>query len=347
MNNKERGLRIRTQILRDIVHHPNDISNHIAHIFNITPQAVYSHIKRLENEERLTSTGRGKGKRYSLGSVRSNSATLPLDVGLSEDTVWRNHFAFIFEGMVENVVSICHYGFTEMLNNVIDHSEGNSVYTSIYRDKEIVQMFVIDDGEGIFKRITRIFELEDERHAIMELSKGKLTTDPENHTGEGIFFTSRMFDEFEIESKGLNYAHYDSNNYDFLSDSSISMEETGTMVVMVININSQRLIKDVFDNFTESREDEESSQFNKTVIPVKLAQYGNEKLVSRSQAKRLLTRIEKFQNVIFDFEDVSMVGQAFADEIFRVYANKNVEINLVPINMTEDVQSMVNRALGN
>jgi len=207
---------------------------------------------------------------------------------------------------------------------------------SIYRDKEIIQIFVIDDGEGIFKRITRIFELADERHAIMELSKGKLTTDPENHTGEGIFFTSRMFDEFEIESKGLNYSHYDLNNYDFLSDSTISMEETGTMVVMVINIASERLIKNVFDNSTEY----------KTVIPVKLAQYGNEKLVSRSQAKRLLTRIEKFQNVIFDFEDVTMVGQAFEDEIFRVYANKNVDIHLVPIKMTEDVKQMVDRALG-
>ena len=111
--------------------------------------------------------------------------------------------------------------------------------------------------------------------------------------------------------------------------------------------SSDRLIREVFDTCTEDLNDEGSSQFNKTVIPVKLAQYGNEKLVSRSQAKRLLTRIEKFQYVVFDFEDITMIGQAFADEIFRVYANKNVKITLVPINMAPDVKSMVDRSLGN
>ncbi|WP_294966944.1 DUF4325 domain-containing protein [Sulfurimonas sp.] len=346
MNNKEKGLRIRTQILRDVVHHPKDISNHIAKIFNITPQAVYNHIKRLEKEERLSSIGRGKGKSYSLGAVRNYNIALPLTKELSEDTIWRNHFSFIFEGVLDNVTDICHYGFTEMVNNVIDHSAGETVYMNIFRDKEKIQMFVIDDGEGIFQRITRLCDLSDERHAIMELSKGKLTTDPENHTGEGIFFTSRMFDEFEIESKGLNYSHNTEYCFDYLFDSQTQFEEQGTMVVMVINLVSDRQIKNIFSEYTDDIKGIETSQFNKTVIPVKLAQYGNEKLVSRSQAKRLLTRVEKFENVIFDFEDVSSIGQAFADEIFRVYANKNINITLLPLNMTEDVEMMVNRALG-
>ncbi len=347
MNNKEKGIRIRTQIIRDVIHHPSDISNHIANIFNITPQAVYNHIKRLEKEEYITSTGRGKGKRYALGAVREYSIKVPLTEGLSEDMVWRNSFSFIFEGLDENIVDICHYGFTEMLNNVIDHSAGQNVSLHILRNKENIQMLVLDDGEGIFRRITRLCGLEDERHAIMELSKGKLTTDPENHTGEGIFFTSRMFNEFEIESKGLKYSHYDKNNFDFLLDSELNTEEIGTMVVMVIDISSKRLIRNVFDEFTEDLNNEGTSQFNKTVIPVKLAIYGNEKLVSRSQAKRLLTRVEKFKHVIFDFEGIVSVGQAFADEIFRVYANKNPDIVLIPFNMIEDVNKMVQRALGN
>lgn len=346
MNNKEKGIRIRTQIVRDVIHHPNDISNHIAKIFNITPQAVYNHIKRLEKEGYITSIGRGKGKRYSLGDVRNYSVKLPLTESLSEDMIWRKSFSFIFEGVSENVTDICHYGFTEMVNNVIDHSAGKNINMHIFRDKEKIQMFVVDDGEGIFKRITRLCDLADERHAIMELSKGKLTTDPDNHTGEGIFFTSRMFDEFEIESKGLNYSHCDGNSFDFLFDSPHEMEQMGTMVVMVINISSQRLIRNIFDEYTEDTTGEGTSQFNKTVIPVKLALYGNEKLVSRSQAKRLLTRVEKFQHVLFDFEDITTIGQAFADEIFRVYANKNPDIHLIPINMTDDVDNMVQRALG-
>lgn len=56
-------------------------------------------------------------------------------------------------------------------------------------------------------------------------------------------------------------------------------------------------------------------------------------------------RVEKFENVIFDFSGIEAVGQAFADEIFRVYAQKHSEITLVPINMVEDVGRMVKKAI--
>jgi hypothetical protein len=60
-------------------------------------------------------------------------------------------------------------------------------------DTEIV---IYDEGEGIFKKIQRELGLLDARHSVLEISKGKLTTDPDNHTGEGVFFSSRMFDDF-------------------------------------------------------------------------------------------------------------------------------------------------------
>ena len=207
MNNKERGERIRRQIVRDVSHHPADITQYIAKIFSITPQAVNNHIKKLEKEGWLISNGIGKGKRYFLGDLREHRSLFPLTEEFTEDGVWRNQYAFIFDGLPENIVDICHYGFTEMVNNVIDHSDGKHVYIYVLRDKEKIMIFVIDDGEGIFKRIKRLCNLHDERQALFELSKGKLTTDPENHTGEGIFFTSRVFDEFEIDnSKNCSFA---------------------------------------------------------------------------------------------------------------------------------------------
>ena len=39
-----------------------------------------------------------------------------------------------------------------------------------------------------------------QQEALQELSKGKLTTLPKGHTGEGIFFTSKVADRFELES---------------------------------------------------------------------------------------------------------------------------------------------------
>jgi anti-sigma regulatory factor (Ser/Thr protein kinase) len=342
MNNKERGEKIRRQIISDVKDHPGDIAKHIAKMFTITPQAVNNHIKRLERDGGLTSDGIGKGKRYFLGDLREYENLFQLNNDFAEDTVWRNHFSFILEGLPENIVDICHYGFTEMVNNVIDHSGGTEVFISVKRKKNDIVMYVMDDGEGIFKRIKRLCDLSDERQALFELSKGKLTTDPDNHTGEGIFFTSRVFDKFEIDSKGLNFSHDGKDEFDYLDDSSIPEDEIGTSVYMLIQRDSTRSDKDIFDEFSSGPEE---FHFNKTIIPVRLAQYENEKLVSRSQAKRLLVRIDKFQNVIFDFEGVNTIGQAFADEIFRVYAQKNPNITLLPVNMENYVSKMINKAM--
>jgi len=228
-----------------------------------------------------------------------------------------------------------------MVNNVIDHSDGKHVYISAVREKDRLLIFVIDDGEGIFKKIKRLCNLNDERQALFELSKGKLTTDPDNHTGEGIFFTSRAFDEFEIESRGVKFSHDDTSEFDYIVESDISSDEVGTAVYMLLKRDSKRDIQTLFDDFAGPDE----FQFNKTLIPVRLAQYGNEKLVSRSQAKRLLARIERFQYVVFDFEGVQAIGQAFADEIFRVYAQRHPNIELLPDKMEPNVEKMVRRAI--
>jgi hypothetical protein len=78
---------------------------------------------------------------------------------------------------------------------------------------------------------------------------------------------------------------------------------------------------------------------------MKLAKFGDEQLVSRSQAKRLIARFEKFRTVILDFADIQEIGQAFADELFRVYAGSHPEVDLLPDNMTEQVERMWLRAV--
>lgn len=73
-------------------------------------------------------------------------------------------------------------------------------------------------------------------------------------------------------------------------------------------------------------------------------QEANVLLLSRSQAKRLLSRFEKFEEVMLDFKDVQTIGQAFADEIFRVFALQHPEVSIIAINTTPEVQQMINRA---
>ena len=68
-----------------------------------------------------------------------------------------------------------------------------------------------------------------------------------------------------------------------------------------------------------------------------------EALLSRSQAKRLITRVDRFIEVVLDFEGVTQIGQAFADQIFRVFKNKHPEVHLTVTNTKTDVKNMIKR----
>ena len=225
-----------------------------------------------------------------------------------------------------------------MFNNAIDHSGGSEILVQIRKNAVNTEMVLMDNGVGIFKKIQTAMNLLDERHAILELSKGKLTTDPNNHTGEGIFFTSRMFDKFDILSGGIFFTHQFGDDEDWILER--DKFETGTSVWMEIHNHTARTTKRIFDQFTSG----DDFGFNKTVVPVKLAQYGNDKLISRSQAKRVLARIELFKVVIFNFEGVEFIGQAFADEIFRVFSQKHPEIELMTQKTNSEVRRMIERA---
>ncbi|OQX96290.1 hypothetical protein B6I21_01315, partial [candidate division KSB1 bacterium 4572_119] len=234
--------------------------------------------------------------------------------------------------------------FTEMLNNVIDHSESKSVFIRISYSYTEVEIRIIDKGVGIFRKIKNYLNLENDLHAVLELSKGKLTTDPESHTGEGIFFTSRVFDNFQLSSKDIIFVHFpDGKDYAAEIKSSNGNNNPGTTVIMRIIPKSKMKLQSIFDKFAS---DDGNYGFSRTIVPVFLAQYGEENLISRSQAKRLLTRFDLFKEVILNFRGVNVIGQAFADEVFRVFVNKNPKIRLTYSNANDQVEKMILRAKG-
>lgn len=308
-------------------------------VFGVSRQTIASHLRKLVSQGYLDAEGRTR-RTYRLGQHRWNAGEYDLSVA-EEHRIYANDFSFVFEHLPESVREICDYGFTEILNNAIDHSEGDSVYIEAEATSEWAQIVVNDDGEGIFKRIARILGLNDPRESLLELSKGKMTTDPDNHTGEGIFFTSRAFDRFIIRSGDLDFAHVGHLSNDYLLH--VEQDNDGTTVGMRIDSHATQKLGDIFDSYSSGPDE---YRFEKTVVPVRLALYEGESLVSRSQAKRLLNRVERFRRVILDFEGVAKIGQAFADEVFRVFANKHAEIQFSAINMTDDVQKMVARAQG-
>ncbi|MFC0349373.1 STAS-like domain-containing protein [Undibacterium danionis] len=313
-----------------------NVSAKIADTFKVSRQTASSWLAQLKKLQLIESTGSGRGIEYYLLDVAKKSATYNRE-GLSEDVVWRELCAPMVKDLPQNVRNIWHHGITEMVNNAIDHSGSENVTVTISRNIYSTKCVVMDTGEGIFLKIQRALNLYDPREAILELAKGKLTTDPTNHSGEGIFFSSKMFDSFIISSGDLAFVHLDKNLEDVLL--SRKDEIKGTKVLMELENQSIRTSQEVFDKFALP----EDFSFAKTIVPVKLAQHEGETLVSRSQAKRLTRRFEKFQSVIVDFDGVAEIGQAFADEVFRVFANAHPKINMIPTNMTAKVKAMVNR----
>lgn len=95
----------------------------------------------------------------------------------------------------------------------------------------------------------------------------------------------------------------------------------------------------------EPSTDPEEYTFDKTVVPLRLAQYEGEKLVARSQARRVAHRFERFKRVELDFAGITEIGQAFADEMFRVFAAAHPQICITPLNTTPAVAQMIKRAV--
>jgi anti-sigma regulatory factor (Ser/Thr protein kinase) len=258
-----------------------------------------------------------------------------IEPGLEEDRVWCATVLPLLDGLPANSIDIWQYCVTEMVNNAIDHSEGSRLIVVVRRRPSNTRVRVLDDGVGIFTKIKAAFNLEDETQAILELSKGKLTTDPDRHSGQGIFFTSRMLDEFSILSRGAYFSHKATRRVDWILPD--DDPNTSTMVNMELDDNTERTLKDVFDQYSSG----DNYDFSKTVVPLRLARFGDEKLISRSQAKRALARVERFKAVVFDFAGIEMIGQAFADEVFRVWARAHEDVVCTVIDANPTVRKTI------
>lgn len=309
--------------------------------FGISRQAVYGRISRMVDQGLLVPIGgKTRARRFALKRTDLGRVSLPVSSSLEESAVWLKTAKPWLSGLAlpQNLMSICAYGFTEMVNNVIDHSESEKLDVEVYHNPLDLGIEIRDDGIGIFYKIKNALGLDDERQSILELSKGKFTTDPQRHSGEGIFFTSRIFDSFAITSRGVHFRHFAEGD-DWLVD---DWEFTGgTRVRMEIAKDSTRTTKDVIDRYSK---DDESYSFSKTHVPISLARYGDDNLISRSQAKRVLSRFERFEEVMLDFHGVASIGQAFADEIFRVFRIQNPQIEVYVFRANKEVQDMISRA---
>jgi hypothetical protein len=328
---------IRRRALELIVADGHRVGTRLAQATGLSRQVANGYLQAMLRDGLIDAEGTTRARFYTLKVLAEVERRYRRE-GLQEDMVWRELIAPVVARLPDNVRNIWYYASTEMINNAIDHSGAQEVQVEVRVNALSTEILVADEGEGIFVKIQRAFGLLDPRESILELAKGKLTTAPEHHTGEGIFFTSRALDSFEIESHHLRFIHGQRGDDAIVQQ---TLDTPGTRVRMRLANDSPRIMREVYDAFT----DPEEYTFDKTVVPLHLAQYEGEKLVSRSQAKRVAHRFERFKRVELDFTGVSEIGQAFADELFRVFARAHPGIRITPINTEPAVARMIRRVV--
>ena len=160
-----------------------DLPSEVMTRLGIGRRSALTLLRKLAAAQWLVHEGTPRKGLWKPGALRQVVQRYPLD-GLQEDLPWARDFAPFF-ALPADVARIAQHAFTELLNNAIDHSGGTQVTVSMRQTALHLQLLVSDDGCGVFQRIASAFDINEPTLAMLELSKGKLTSQPDRHTGRG------------------------------------------------------------------------------------------------------------------------------------------------------------------
>jgi DNA-binding Lrp family transcriptional regulator len=305
----------------------------VATALGVTRQAAHRRLRKLAAEGKVVAVGAGRTARWEVAGARRTFRFHT--TGLAEDRAWEELRRTVPElaALPESATRIASYAFTEMLNNAIDHSGSKTVDVTIEPVPGGVSFEIVDRGLGAFETVRDRFHLASPLDALGEISKGKATTKPEAHAGEGLFFTSKAVRRFVLEANGQAWLVDDERGDEAAAPSDV---RRGTRVRFEVPSAPKRTLVQLFEAYTEDH------AFAKTRIVVRLFERGAD-FVSRSEARRLLAGLERFREVVLDFARVKSVGQGFCDEVFRVWAEAHPEVRLVVEHAAEEVAFMIRR----
>jgi anti-sigma regulatory factor (Ser/Thr protein kinase) len=310
-------------------------SPEVAVAAGVSRQAAYHWLTRMTSDGLLIRDGNRRSSRYRRKAQRA--ATYPLD-GLTENEVWRNERIALrqFDPDIDEIPTfrqVLNFAFTEMVNNAIDHSKGSELQVRWFLNETVLAFEIEDDGIGAFESLRDSRELNDDFEAVGELSKGKQTTDPSRHSGLGIFLTSRLVDRFVIAANRLTWTV--DNDLDDSAVGWLDRPRHGTLVRCEIRYDTVKTLPEVMG----ALQDPVTQRLNKTSIRVELFRQGD--FVSRTEAKLIGARLGGFEVIELDFRGITQIGQGFADELFRVWANEHPLSRLVPVNANPAVRSAI------
>lgn len=316
------------------VQRPDDLAALVVERTGCSRASALKALRKLADMQWLSRSGSRARPLYGPGMLRQVVKRYPIH-GLAEDLPWTRDFApnFALPAAVQRMLQ---HAFQELLNNAIDHSGGTAVTVSVRQTPTQAQLLVSDDGCGLFDRVRSAFAIEDPTHAMLELSKGKLTSQPDRHTGRGLFFTSQLADVFDLHANGAAFQRRAWEGPGWRSNRPLASQ--GTSVYLAISMNTPRTLESVLDLWSC---DGSGVAFDRTSVSLRLMTAQGVALDSRAQARRVAARLQQFKRAEVDFDGVTEIGHGFADELFRVFAHDHPGVRLVPTNMGPRVAALV------
>jgi anti-sigma regulatory factor (Ser/Thr protein kinase) len=313
------------------VQHGDALPAHLMQRLQISRRQATALLRRLEALQWVTACGTPRAPRHVPGPLRQVVKRYAL-AGLQEDVPWRRDFAPCF-ALPPAVQAMAQHAFTELLNNAIEHSGGTSVTVSMRQTPLQLQLLVSDDGVGLFRRVAEHFALDEPALAMLELAKGKLTSDPERHCGHGLFFTAQLADVFDLHANTAAFQRRGWHEGRWHAQRPAT--RAGTSIYWAVALDTPRTLEQVLQAHSASGQ---GWGFERTRVPLALlAAPGTRQLSSRAEARRALARLERFAVAELDFGGLEHIGQGFADEMFRVWARSHPAVELRPRAMSPAV----------
>ena len=326
-------------ITQAAVQHGQDLPAHLMQRLQISRRQAGHVLRKLVALQWLQALGTPRKPLYQPGALRQVVKRYAL-AGLQEDGPWRRDFAPCL-ALPAAVARMAEHAFTELLNNAIDHSGGTAVTVSMRQTPLQLQLLVSDDGCGLFQRIAQSFDITEAPLAMLELSKGKLTSAPDRHSGHGLFFSSRLADVFDIHANATAFQcrAWEQGAWRAGKPGPVAARG-GTSVYLAIMLDTPRTLEAVLHAHSASGE---GYGFERTRVPLQLitGAVPGAMLASRAQARRAVHRLAQFAHADIDFTGIGHVGHGFADEMFRVFGRQHPGLALHPVGMAPQVAAMV------
>jgi anti-sigma regulatory factor (Ser/Thr protein kinase) len=324
-------------ITADSLAHPHDLGPMLAKRHAVSRGTITKQLRRLVESGWIERTG-GTRPRYKPGIQREVTTDYAV-AGLDEHTPWLRDVHPVL-ALHADVARVAQHVFGELLNNAIDHAGATTVTVSVRQTPSHLHILIADDGLGVFNQLAQQAGLPDAQRAALELSKGRLTTQPECHGGRGLFFVARMVDAMNLQSNGqvLQWRHR-GESVQFRTH---PLNRSGTTVFVSLALDSKVRPTDTYSAFGS---EDAPLDFSRTQVPLRLLTDNGLTLDSRAQARWVVSRLELFATAELDFEGVDDVGPSFIDEVFRVYAKAHPEVALQPKKTSARVEKLLKSAL--